>query len=95
MTILRGDELGEVVLTLPQNAPELEIGQSVIAYTTGIMTMSLPPIMNAVAFELEASEDIAEAEDIVDAEDIVEAEDAGRIEDAEDAEDVVTGQDNG
>ena len=101
VTILRGDELGEVVLTLPQNAPELEIGQSVIAYTTGIMTMSLPPIMNAVAFELEASEDIvdaediAEAEDIVDAEDIVEAEDAGRIEDAEDAEDVVTGQDNG
>ncbi len=83
VTILRGDELGEVVLTLPENAPELEIGQNVIAYTTGIMTMSLPPIMNAVAFEFEAAEDVGDVED------------AGLIEDIEDVEDVVTGQDNG
>lgn len=86
VTILRGDELGEVVLTLPENAPELEIGQNVIAYTTGIMTMSLPPIMNAVAFEFEAAEDVGDVEDAGLIED---------IEDVEDVEDVVTGQDNG
>lgn len=89
VTILRGDELGEVVLTLPENAPELEIGQNVIAYTTGIMTMSLPPIMNAVAFEFEAAEDVGDVEDAGLIEDIED------IEDVEDVEDVVTGQDNG
>lgn len=95
VTILRGDELGEVVLTLPENAPELEIGQSVIAYTTGIMTMSLPPIMNAIAFEFEADEPAEEAEDIERIEDVEDAEDVELIEDTEDAGDVVSGQDNG
>ena len=89
VTILRGDELGEVVLTLPENAPELEIGQNVIAYTTGIMTMSLPPIMNAVAFEFEAAEDVGDVEDAGLIEDVED------VEYAEDVEDVVTGQDNG
>ena len=95
VTILRGDELGEVVLTLPENAPELEIGQNVIAYTTGIMTMSLPPIMNAIAFEFEADEPAEEAEDIERIEDVENAEDVELIEDTEDAGDVVSGQDNG
>ena len=95
VTILRGDELGEVVLTLPENAPELEIGQSVIAYTTGIMTMSLPPIMNAIAFEFEADEPAEEAENIERIEDVEDAEDVELIEDTEDAGDVVSGQDNG
>ena len=95
VTILRGDELGEVVLTLPENAPELEIGQNVIAYTTGIMTMSLPPIMNAIAFEFEADEPAEEAEDIERIEDVEDAEDVEIIEDTEDAGDVVSGQDNG
>ena len=95
VTILRGDELGEVVLTLPENAPELEIGQNVIAYTTGIMTMSLPPIMNAIAFEFEADEPAEEAEDIERIEDVEDAEDVELIEDTEDAGDVVSGQDNG
>ena len=95
VTILRGDELGEVVLTLPENAPELEIGQSVIAYTTGIMTMSLPPIMNAIAFEFEADEPAEEAEDIERIEDVEDDEDVELIEDTEDAGDVVSGQDNG
>ncbi len=95
VTIQRGDELGEVVLTLPENAPELEIGQSVIAYTTGIMTMSLPPIMNAIAFEFEAGEPAEEAEDIERIEDVEDAEDVELIEDTEDAGDVVSGQDNG
>lgn len=98
VTILRGDELGEVVLTLPENAPELEIGQNVIAYTTGIMTMSLPPIMNAIAFEFEAGEPAEDGEEVEDIELIEDTEDAGDIElieDVEDAGDVVSGQDNG
>lgn len=39
----------EVVLTLPENAPEIAVGDAMIAYTTGVSTMSLPPQMNAIA----------------------------------------------
>lgn len=39
----------EVVLTLPENAPALAVGDVITAYTTGISTMSLPPQMNAIA----------------------------------------------
>ena len=39
----------EVVLTLPQDAPELAVGDAITAYTTGVSTMSLPPQMNALA----------------------------------------------
>ena len=42
-------EAGEVVLTLPENAPEIAVGDAITAYTTGISTMSLPPQMNAIA----------------------------------------------
>ena len=42
-------ENGDVVLTLPEDAPELAVGDAITAYTTGISTMSLPPIQNAVA----------------------------------------------
>ncbi|MBE5799325.1 MAG: hypothetical protein E7321_05170 [Clostridiales bacterium] len=42
-------EGGEVVLTLPEGAPELAVGDAITAYTTGISTMSLPPQMNAIA----------------------------------------------
>ena len=49
ITLSREEGGDEVVLTLPENAPELAVGDAVTAYTTGISTMSLPPIMNAVA----------------------------------------------
>ena len=48
VTINQG-EAGEVVLTLPENAPEIAVGDAITAYTTGISTMSLPPQMNAIA----------------------------------------------
>ncbi len=40
-------ENGEVVLHLPEGAPQVAAGQSVVAYTNGMMTMSLPPQMSA------------------------------------------------
>lgn len=47
-TLVR-DEIGdEVILTLPQDAPQLSAGDRVTAYTNGMMTMSLPPQMIAV-----------------------------------------------
>ena len=42
-------EAGEVVLTLPENAPEIAVDDAITAYTTGVSTMSLPPQMNAIA----------------------------------------------
>ena len=48
VTIDKG-EGDEVVLTLPEAAPELAVGDAVTAYTTGVSTMSLPPQMNAIA----------------------------------------------
>ena len=56
VTILRADGAGDVIVTLPEDAPELTEGSRVTAYTTGIMTMSLPPIMNGVGFETAAGE---------------------------------------
>lgn len=48
MTLVR-DEIGdEVIISLPQDAPALAVGDHVTAYTTGIMTMSIPAQMNAV-----------------------------------------------
>ena len=48
MTLVR-DEIGdEIIISLPQDAPELAVGDHVTAYTTGIMTLSIPAQMNAV-----------------------------------------------
>ena len=48
MTLVR-DEIGdEVIISLPQDAPALAVGDHVTAYTTGIMTLSIPAQMNAV-----------------------------------------------
>ena len=48
MTLVR-DEIGdEVIISLPQDAPALSVGDHVTAYTTGIMTLSIPAQMNAV-----------------------------------------------
>ena len=49
ITVEKSEGGDEVVLTLPENAPELAVGDTVTVYTTGISTMSLPPQMNAVA----------------------------------------------
>lgn len=49
ITIEQTEGGGEVVLTLPESAPELVVGDVITAYTTGISTMSLPPQMNAIA----------------------------------------------
>ena len=56
VTILRADGAGDVIVTLPEDAPEMTEGSRVTAYTTGIMTMSLPPIMNGIGFEIAAAE---------------------------------------
>ena len=47
-TIDQGEN-GEVVLTLPESMPEIAVGDTITAYTTGLSTMSLPPQMNAIA----------------------------------------------
>ena len=48
MTLVR-DEIGdEIIISLPQDAPELAVGDHVTAYTTGIMTLSIPAQMNEV-----------------------------------------------
>ena len=49
ITIEQTEGGGEVVLTLPESAPELQVGDLLTVYTTGISTMSLPPQMNASA----------------------------------------------
>lgn len=48
MTILRADTQEEVIISLPEGT-EVAAGEQVTVYTTGTMTMSLPPQMNAVA----------------------------------------------
>ena len=42
-------EQGEVRLSLPEDALDVAVGEHIVAYTTGISTMSLPPQMIAVA----------------------------------------------
>ncbi|MGN0995814.1 MAG: hypothetical protein ACI4PG_02805 [Candidatus Ventricola sp.] len=42
-------EQGEVRLSLPEDAMDVAVGEQIVAYTTGISTMSLPPQMIAVA----------------------------------------------
>ena len=49
VTVERLEGGDEVVLTLPEGAPALAVGDVITAYTTGISTMSLPPQMNAIA----------------------------------------------
>ncbi|MBR4040255.1 MAG: hypothetical protein IKJ11_09190 [Clostridia bacterium] len=49
VTITKNEGGDEVVLTLPENAPQIAVGDVITAYTTGVSTMSLPPQMNAIA----------------------------------------------
>ena len=47
-----------MILTLPQDAMQVAVGDQIIAYTTGVSTMSLPPQMNAIAVEQMEIEEI-------------------------------------
>lgn len=49
ITITNAEGGEETVLTLPESAPEIAVGDAITAYTTGVSTMSLPPQMNAIA----------------------------------------------
>lgn len=60
--ISREDTAEEIMMTLPENAPELQEGDRVTAYTNGAMTMSLPPQMNAIAIVLDGEATPAEAQ---------------------------------
>ena len=52
MTLVR-DEIGdEVIVFLPEDAPQLAVGDSVTVYTTGVMTMSLPAQTTAIGIVL-------------------------------------------
>ena len=47
--VMVGTEQGEVRLLLPEGTQDIAVGEHIVAYTTGISTMSLPPQMTAVA----------------------------------------------
>ena len=47
--VMVGTEQGEVRLSLPEGTQDVAVGEHIVAYTTGISTMSLPPQMTAVA----------------------------------------------
>lgn len=49
VTISKAEGGDEVVLTLPEGAAEIAVGDTITAYTTGVSTMSLPPQMNAIS----------------------------------------------
>ncbi|MBQ4608170.1 MAG: hypothetical protein IJO02_01640 [Clostridia bacterium] len=64
ITVKNADTQEDVILTLPQDAMQVAVGDQIIAYTTGMATMSLPPQMNAIAVEqMEIEEIEAEAAD--------------------------------
>ncbi|MBQ7885611.1 MAG: hypothetical protein IJ313_01815 [Clostridia bacterium] len=48
ITVVKAEGGDEVVLTLPESSPEINVGDAITAYTTGVSTMSLPPQMNAI-----------------------------------------------
>ena len=49
ITVRDADTQENVILSLPQDAAQTTVGDQIIAYTTGMATMSLPPQMNAIA----------------------------------------------
>lgn len=44
----RADVNDQVLVTLPEGAQTPEVGDEIVVYTTGIMTMSLPPQTHAI-----------------------------------------------
>ena len=51
VTIEQSNGKGPAVIHLLEDAPELKVGDEIIAYTNGAMTMSLPPQTTALAIE--------------------------------------------
>lgn len=45
----RADVSDQVLVTLPEGAQTPEVGDEIVVYTNGIMTMSLPPQTNAIS----------------------------------------------
>lgn len=78
---LIGEALFEDEETEEEAEHAFQVGDKIIAYTTGAMTMSIPPQMNALAIILDLSE-AETAEEILEEE----AEEADESEEAEDAE---------
>ena len=52
MTIARAEIGDEVIVFLPEDAPQMAVGDSVTVYTTGVMTMSLPAQTTAIGIVL-------------------------------------------
>ena len=52
MTIARAEIGDEVIVFLPEDAPQLAVGDSVTVYTTGVMTMSIPAQTTAIGIVL-------------------------------------------
>lgn len=52
MTVARAEIGDEVIVFLPEDAPQLAVGDSVTVYTTGVMTMSLPAQTTAIGIVL-------------------------------------------
>lgn len=58
--IEQGDGLGEVIVRFAREMPELTVGESVIVYTYGMMTMSLPPQVSAIGVQAADAAESAE-----------------------------------
>ena len=52
MTVARAEIGDEVIVFLPEDAPQMAVGDSVTVYTTGVMTMSLPAQTTAIGIVL-------------------------------------------
>jgi len=52
VTVEQSNGNGEAVIHLLEGAPELNVGDEIIAYTNGAMTMSLPPQTTALAIHV-------------------------------------------
>lgn len=55
VTIEQSNGNGEAIVYLPEGEFQLSVGDEIIAYTNGAMTMSLPPQTTALAIEVTAA----------------------------------------
>ena len=53
VTIVRAETGDEVIVSLPEGAPQLEAGMQVTVYTNGMMTMSIPAQTHAIGIAIE------------------------------------------
>lgn len=71
---LNEEEMTDEALAEEEAAQEFSVGDKIIAYTTGAMTMSLPPQMNALAIILDLGEAEAEEAEVVEEAEAIEEE---------------------